>query len=275
VLGLPLAAIAGVALLLAAIVGPLAPIIGRSIARAAVTIWSAIAVVARAIGRLIPRGHSTRPSTQVRRSALLPRTNPARSRPVHVTVHGPALVWELLTLVVVLGALVLLIRTVHPMRFRRRREHVTLEREERDSVFSWRHLLAQLAALFGRLFSRRNPPMQASQVPVTPDARPLSDVSEVRQQYRRLLVATNSVGLGRRSSETTHDFEQRLGDSVLPPPEKRDLDRLTRLYDRSRYGDDDGTGEDILLATQGTDLLIEAIEQHVAVPPAPARADRS
>jgi hypothetical protein len=90
---------------------------------------------------------------------------------------------------------------------------------------------------------------------------PLPDLSEVRRQYRRVLVATNSVGLGRRSSETTHDFEQRLGASVLPPPERGDLDRLTRLYDRARYGGDEGTGEDVLLATHETDVVIEAIER--------------
>jgi hypothetical protein len=275
VLGLPLAAVAGVALLLAAAIGPLAPIVGRAVARAAGTIGSAIASVARAIGRLIPRGHPTKPSTHVPRRALRPPTSSAPPRPVHSTIHGPALAWELLTVVVVLAALVLLVRAVRPMRLRRRPEQVTPERVERDSVFSWRHLLAQLWALLARPFGRRKPPTLASGILVTTDVPPVVDVSEVRQQYRRLLVATNSIGLGRQPSETTHDFEQRLGAEVLPPPETADLDRLTRLYDRSRYGGDDGTGEELLLATRGADSLIDAIAQHAATLPAAARADRS
>jgi Domain of unknown function (DUF4129) len=259
VLGIPLAAVAGLALLLAAIVGPLAPIIGRAVARVAGAIWSAIASVARAIGRLLPRGHPTRPSTRVRRPAIHP-TPTAVPRPAHVAIHGPALGWEIFTVVVVLAGLVLLVRAIHPLRLRWRPERVALE-EERDSVFSWGHLLAQLWALCGRLFGRRRPPVPASATAAATEAVPLPDLSEVRRQYRRVLVATNSVGLGRRSSETTQDFEQRLGASVLPPPERGDLDRLTRLYDRARYGGDEGTGEDVLLATHETDVVIEAIER--------------
>ena len=259
VLGVPLAAVAGMALLLAAVVGPLAPIIGRAIARVVVAIWSAIAFVARAIGRLFPRGHPARPSTKVRRPATHPTTTSV-PRPVHQAIHGPALGWEIFTVVVVLAGLVLLVRAIHPMRFRWRPEHVALE-EERDSVFSWGHLLAQLWALFGRLFGRRHPPLPESGTAVTADSLPRPDVSEVRRQYRRMLVATNSAGLGRRSSETTHDFQQRLGTSVLPPPERGDLDRLTRLYDRARYGGEEGTGDDVLLATHETDVVIEAIER--------------
>jgi hypothetical protein len=275
VLGLPLAAVAGVALLLAAAIGPLAPIVGRAVARAAETIGSAIASVVRAIGRLIPRGHPTKSSTQVRRRAIRPPTSSAPPHPVHSTIHGPALAWELLTVVVVLAALVLLVRAVRPMRLSRRPEQITRERVERDSVFSWRHLLAQLWALLGRPFRRRKPPVQASGILVATDVSPVVDVSEVRQQYRRFLVATNSIGVGRQASETTHDFEQRLGAEVLPPPETVALGRLTRLYDRSRYGGEDGTGEEILLATRGADSLIDAIGQHAAALPAAAPADRS
>jgi hypothetical protein len=259
VLGIPLAAVAGVALLLAAAVGQLAPIIGRAIVRVVVAISSAIAAVARAIGRLFPRGHPTRPSRQVRRPAIHP-TPTSLPRPVHPAVHGPALGWEVFTVVVVLAGLVLLVRAIHPMRLRWRPERVALE-EERDSIFSWGHLLAQLWALFGRLFGRRHPPLPAAGTAVTTDSLPLPDVSEVRRQYRRVLVATNSVGLGRQSSETTHDFQRRLGASVLPPPERGELDRLTRRYDRARYGGDAGTGEDALLATHETDVVIEAIER--------------
>jgi hypothetical protein len=261
VLGIPLAGVAGVALLLAAVIGPLAPIIGRAVERVVMAIWSAIAFVARAIGHLFPRGHPTKPSRQVSHGAIRPTAIPERPPPAHLASHALPLAWEIVTLVVVLTALVLLARTIHPLRFRWHPEHAALE-EERDSVFSWRHLLAQLWALLGRLSGGRAPTRSAGESAASTAAHPVPDVGDVRRQYRRLLVATSSVGLGRQSSETTHDFEGRLGAVVLPAHARGDLDRLTQLYDRARYGGDDGTSEDVLVATHGTDVVVEAIEEH-------------
>jgi hypothetical protein len=117
---------------------------------------------------------------------------------------------------------------------------VTVE-EERDSVFSWRHLGAQLwgrgRALFGSFRRRSGKVHEASTQPDLTETES-SGAETVRQAYRRMLVAARISGRGRSISETTRELQLRLSDPEAGLGAQIDpaLHELTDLYDSVRYG---------------------------------------
>jgi hypothetical protein len=250
----PMLVVAAVGLLIGAGIGPVAPKVGRGIERAVLAVARAIAALARAIGRLFARG---RPARVVYHSSASPlRTKPSPPPVVtsNWTAHVPGIV-GIIVLALVFGILAIVIaRGAH--RFSVRRNPSTpAGDEERDSVFSWRHLWDQLRTLFMRLFSRsyRQPAQEASgTLSVLAASR-----SGVRHEYGRFLRETGRAGLGRYPQETTREFARRL-QSVpsLAAGRTDDLQLLTNLYDRVRYGNYVGTQRDVATARSLVDRVI-------------------
>jgi len=263
VLAIPLLGVAAVALVVALLVGPLAPLVGRAVKRAALAIGAAVAWLARAIGDLFPKSHPRSTITKAR-GAPTGGPRPAPKRPPSAPVHVPVWIGEVVAVVVIVVLLVLLVRWLAP-RLARRRTATPVVDEERDTVFSWAHLRDQVLALFRRLFARRRRSFGADAPgePVVTLAG--SDQAGIRAQYRRLLAAARRSEIGRAPSETTREFEHRLASSVVPDGAAGELDQLTRLYDRVRYGEVPGTTEERAIARRDVDELVEVFRRH-AVP---------
>ena len=265
VLAIPLLGVAAVALVVALLVGPLAPLVGRAVERAALAIGAAIAWLVRAIGDLFPKSHPT-PTTTTVRGGPTGGFRPAPKRLPAAPVHVPAWIGVVVALVVVIGGVILLVRWLAP-RLARRRTATPVIDEERDSVFTWAHLRDQVLAMLRRLFTRRRRSISADEPrePVVTLAG--SDEAGIRAQYRRLLVAARQREIGRAPSETTREFERRLASAVGPAGAAGELDQLTRLYDRVRYGDLPDTAEERAIARRDVDELVEVVRRHTAPEP--------
>ena len=265
VLAIPLLGVAAVALVVALLVGPLAPLVGRAVERAALAIGAAIAWLVRAIGDLFPKSHPT-PTTTTVRGGPTGGFRPAPKRLPAAPVHVPAWIGVVVALVVVIGGVILLVRWLAP-RLARRRTATPVIDEERDSVFTWAHLRDQVLAMLRRLFTRRRRSISADEPrePVVTLAG--SDEAGIRAQYRRLLVAARQREIGRAPSETTREFERRLVSAVGPAGAAGELDQLTRLYDRVRYGDLPDTAEERAVARRDVDELVEVVRRHTAPEP--------
>jgi Domain of unknown function (DUF4129) len=266
VLAIPLLGVAVVALVVVLLVGPLAPLVGRGVKRAALAIGAAIAWLVRAIGDLFPKSHPT-PTTTTVRGGPTGGFRPAPKRLPAAPVHVPVWIGEVIAVVVIIGGLILLVRWLAP-RLARRRTATPVVDEERDSVFTWAHLRDQVLALLRRLFTRRQRRPSGADKPGEPVV-PLagSDQAGIRAQYRRLLAAARRSQIDRAPSETTREFEHRLASTVGPDGAAGELDQLTRLYDRVRYGDVPDTAEDRALARRDADELVEVVRRHTAPEP--------
>lgn len=268
VLTVPLLGVAAVALLVAAVIGPLAPTVGRAIATAARAIGRAIADLGREIADLFPR-------TAPRRStATLPPVSGRTVRPRHVVAGHlvvPVGAVDALLVAASLGVLVLgvlFVRNLVP-RFPRREAAAPALEERHDSVFTWGHLFAQLAAwlrsLSGRRRRRQRPPAVAVSMVV-----PISVASDelgVRHQYRRLLAAARESGHGRSPAETAAELRGRLAGAVLTGAPAESLGRLTALYEEVRYG---GLGdEDVRSLDVGGEATAVVVALSGTHPPSP------
>ncbi len=241
VLSVPMLAVALLALLVAVVAGDAAPFIARVVVGGASAIWSAIAAAAKWLWHLLPHAHSRQPA---------PHGAPARHGPTPAPIHlqigrpGPALVWEILVVVLavvlVSAFAVLVARNLLPRLRSIPSTGDAPEEEERSSVFSWRHLASQLwgALLAAARRLRPRPRTSASTSHVPEPAAPESDHESVRQAYLRVLVAARAAGHGRASAETARELQARVGTGLDPDPGAA-LARLTDLYDRARYAEDE------------------------------------
>ena len=238
VLAVPMAAVALVALVVAVTVGPAAPIVGRGVARGAGVVGRAVAAAAGALWDLLPLGGARTPAAPVPApSGPGPVTRPPL--PSHGTLHIPPLVWQILVAVFVVALVVVAVRYLRPIGPLKGTPPDATEDDDHDSVFSWRHLAAQirdgLLTLFRRLRRRRSirpsiPPMPAPADPV--------DAESVRHAYRRMLAAARAAGHARAATETTRELEARL--SAGPAAAAAvSLSDLTFLYDTVRYQERD------------------------------------
>jgi len=179
--------------------------------------------------------------------------------------HGGAPLWiaivaSVLAAMVLLGLLVLCFKMLRQLiRGRQRRvKPPTVEAtEERDSVFSWGHLLDQIRALLARW--RGGLPVVAeasnsSESGLEPDLGARS----VRRLYLRVLMAARAAGVGRRDFETPDELRVRL--SALSPDLEADrLSSLTTIYERARYGEQLETTDELDRAGEDARLLVEAL----------------
>jgi hypothetical protein len=259
-------AVAAVALVLAVVVGPAAPVVVRAVVAAGVAVGSAIAAVVAALSRLVPGG--------VQRAVQPPRLRgrppPVAPSPGRVHLLGlPAIVWEVLAGVTALALIVLIARFLRPFWPHWSPQSDPVD-EERDSVFTWRHLAAQLRAALRALLARLRWPRRrgAGGLPATVPVPVLSGAAggTIRQSYRRVLVAARRSGAGRSPSETTRELELRLvssfgfGEATAGP-----LRELTDLYDHVRYAEVPAGQQSERLAQSHADTVIPMISP--ALPP--------
>jgi hypothetical protein len=233
VLAAPMLAVALVAVVVAVTVGPAAPVVGRGVARGGGVVGRAVAAGARALWDLLPSGGAGRPA-----EPLPPPSGPgpvARPplQPSHGTLHVPPLVWQLLVAVFVVALVALAVRYLRPIGRLKTRPPDNTEDDERDSVFSWRHLAAQLLASLRhlRLRRRRSPRPSIPSMPAPVDS---VDAESVRHAYRRMLTAARASGHPRAATETTRELEARLSRGPAAAA-AGSLAGLTVLYDTVRY----------------------------------------
>ena len=268
-LGGPMAALAGVAVLAALLVGPLAPVIGHGLHQVFDWVIGAIVALLRGV-----RGHP-----QVRKPTEVPPPAAVGTRHYLATRRGASPLWVTVLLDSVIGAALLAALAAVAARvlrwYRGRRAHPSVPTEpetevESDSVFSWSHLFRQLRDAL----SRRRPrlrlsirhPRPSSTDPSPPTApTPEPTGGSIRAEYRRLLVAAAAAGKARARAETPLELAARLASprsepaasapgradrsgaaSVEIPSEPAgatdELGQLTEMYDEVRYGaaPDDG-----------------------------------
>jgi len=236
VLAAPMVGVALVALLLAVIVGPVAPVAGRAAARVGAAIWWVVTTAFDALGRLLPGGHA-HPAVLHTQPAP-PPSAPALPPPAHTTALPSPIVWQILAGVVVVGLIVVIIRYVRPSWPARWRRRDVADDEERDSVFTWRHLASQLLNVLRGLLGRlRRPPHRGGRDPATLTVADEPGGAEtVRQAYRRMLIAARTSGSARAATETTRELEDRLSRGPAESAAGA-LSGLTTLYDAVRYGE--------------------------------------
>ncbi len=270
-IAVPMAVVSGAALVIAIVVGPLAPLIGRALRAAVDGIGAGLVAV---VGWLAHFFHGSKARPKPVRAA---QTVPHALAPHHA---GPTPQW--LTIVgIVFGAVIVgvvlffagraLLRLYRRLAARARPRATPAGDEEVESIFSWAHLLDQLRGILRRRLHRRwqrsgraEPGAVSADTPVpgTPDS--------VRAHYRRLLGAARAAGVGRRVSETPIEFGRRIVGVIDTEGNEGHLDRLTDLYDGVRYGEAPSGPDDV--AAAGIDA--EAVAALLAPPDAGAPQDR-
>jgi Domain of unknown function (DUF4129) len=242
VLAVPMAGVALVSLLLAVLIGPAAPILGRAITRAGKAVGSALVAAIRWLWNLLPRGHAKHAPLLGPKGGLLNRLRILRVPPPHHHPYTPnPVIGEVILALLVAALLYFVLRHV---RFRRlARRAMTGEAEERDSLFSWQHLFDQIRAAFVRLASRLRPRRRRSRAirsadePVLPLVSTSVDPRTVREVYRRMLVAARDAGAGRGTAETSHELASRFTNGLeLSTETAEHLLHLTERYEAVRYG---------------------------------------
>jgi hypothetical protein len=129
------------------------------------------------------------------------------------------------------------------------------EDEDRESIFSWRHVLSQLLGLFRWRRHRGGVLARAGDGSL---GHPLAGPGGVRGHYLRFLAIARTEGLGRGLDETTRELEHRVSDAGEDSIDL-DLVGLTELYERVRYGDEPESAEMADLARRRSERVVEAI----------------
>jgi hypothetical protein len=113
-------------------------------------------------------------------------------------------------------------------------------REDRDLIWSWDLVKAQLA----ELLARRGAPPAFAELPGAAD----DPLTWVRRAYQRLLALALARGQARRPRQTPRGFLPAV--QALWPAEARALDELTDAYTAARYGQVPPTAEELAALQQ-------------------------
>jgi len=217
--GAPMLLVAGVAVLVALLAGPLGPLVvdaGRQL-----LVWVVTAVV-DALHFLVhlPLRRASHPPAPARQVPPLRRAAPAATHaPLWLTVVASTVAGILL-----LVGLVAVVRRLWRWYRGRTRSDALAEEPgattESDSVFSWSHLFAQLRAALRRrrprLALRRHRP--APSPPERAASDPTLSAASVRAEYRRLLAAAAVAGVARTRAETPLELAARLAECPASRP---------------------------------------------------------
>jgi hypothetical protein len=278
VLGAPLLAIAGLSLLAAVAAGPAV----RGAGRAGLVVLRAIGWVFAALGRLF-RGGAPGTAPVARRPTVVQPAQIPHLPTAHHVVTVPGAVWDALGALAGVLAVWFLVKYVRPFWPRRWRPPPTLAaEEERDSVFTWKHLRAQVAGALRRLLQRLLAwlhPVRRRQRARQLDLASVKSagfgdgvsLDGVRADYLRVLVAARQSGSPRAPAETANEFEMRLApDLRLDAPAA--LHDLTGLYRQVRYGNATLSDPERLRARDAAfavvDELARTVETTEGSPPA-------
>ncbi len=240
ILILPMLGVALIALGLAVVIGPGAPIVGHGVARAAAAVWDAVVSAQKWLWNLTPRGHSPTSPGRVPTQPGPPLHASAPATGSHVLSTLPAIAVDVVGAVIVVAVVAYLVRNFRPLRFRWKPPDAPVEEETRDSLFSWHHLGGQIWAALGALLRRlrRQRQHRGHVIPVAVSSSEARPADSVRQAYRRVLHGARASGRARHANETTRELEGRLTAALAEGPGEA-LDELTRLYDTVRYGEID------------------------------------
>jgi hypothetical protein len=268
VLAVPLALIAGFSLLVAAGGGPLVRLAGR-----------AVLVVVRAIGwvlaklrHLVPGSGHGRTAQQPVRLFHVP--SPNAHPPLRHAGDVPIVVWEILGALIVAVVIWFALRYFRAHRLRLSHDGSADVDEERDSVFTWSHLMEQLQLALLRLLARLRRPWRRKQVaPGTtlgfgPGAVWLDSFEGIRAAYRRVLIVARQTESPRAAAETAREFERRLShafDSSSDEDPSASLHFLTSLYQRVRYGDARLSTRELESGQAAADVVIAQLEGHSSI----------
>ncbi|MGH8980169.1 MAG: DUF4129 domain-containing protein [Acidimicrobiales bacterium] len=264
-LTVPLALVALLALLIGGGGGP----VGTGIVDAARAIGGAIAAAGDWLAHLLPNFHlhagAPRPQAHG-------RSAPGKLPPAP---HEHALTWLSVTISVLVAVavvvVVVLVARVALSAIRRRTaaQPDAGGDEERESIFSWDHVLTQLRAAWRHLLAHLRPRPRPSSASGALAAMETADVDDgsARAAYRRLLRAARAAGHGRAPSETTAELEARLGAALAGTLDGEPLATLTAIYDRARYGEVDTGAAERGVATVAADALARALSGTAAPGP--------
>ncbi len=117
--------------------------------------------------------------------------------------------------------------------------------EERESLWSWGGLAADLRSLFSRL---RNPLGVEGLRAALARLRGADPVSRIRRSYIRLLLAGEAHERPRTPPQTPREYEP-TADTIIPAA-ARPISALTEAYERARYHPDATTSADAEAAEQ-------------------------
>jgi hypothetical protein len=266
VLAVPLLVVALLAVAAGLVLGTGGSAIWRGISRGAGAVGGGIEGAARWLWNLWNGGH-TRPAPPPR---IRPATGgPGRGHAIHPAFTVPTAVWAVLAVAVSAAVVWWLIRNASTItRWRPTQTAEETAAEERTSTFSWRRLIAHLAAglaRFRRVLRRRGRAAPALQAP--PEDRHTEDdpgLPRVRAAYRSVLAAARLAGLGRRESETAREFETRLAPGLTAGAGGA-LRNLTSSYEAARYGDK-ATSSDVETAAVADATAVNASLEDNASP---------
>ena len=263
VLAVPLALIAGISLLVAVGGGPLVRVVGR-----------AVLVIVRAVGWVLHKlGHLGHGGGQRRTAQQLLRPNhapPSVTRPpLRHAGDVPSVAWEVLGVVAVAAVIWLGLRYLRPHWLRRSHNATSEVDEERDSVFTWSHLIEQLhlalLALVDRLrhLWRRNETAPEATPSPEPGEASHGRFEDIRAAYRRVLLVARQAKSPRAAAETAREFERRLAHIFDAGPEgdsSTSLHVLTSLYQRVRYGDHRLLDHELEVGRAAADVVITQLQ---------------
>ncbi len=271
VLAVPLALIAGVSLLVAVGGGPLARLVGR----AAVGVVKGIRWIFTELGHLVPGGGRRRQPAQ---KPFLPAHTrpPVARRPLRLSGDVPIVVWEIVGALSIAAVIWLALRYLRPRRLRRSHDESSDVDEERDSIFTWSHLIAQLRlTLLGlldhlRRLWRRHETAHGPTPQVEVGVHRLGPFEDIRATYRRVLVVARQRESPRGAAETAWEFERRLShdfDAGGESDASLSLHDLTTLYQRVRYGDDRLGEQELLSGHAAADTVIVELQNFPSTEP--------
>lgn len=255
----PMAAVAAIGILLTYGVGPLVPIVGRLLGAFLAWLVSVVGAVLAWIGPLVHLRARALPRALGAGSGTPRLTRGSGAAPIWVTIVSVTAVALVIAALLVL--LLRLLRRLFQQRIELRRPVETVVTSERDSVFSWAHLLDQIWLWLSRRWRRSSDVMSTFTSPAPPDLGVDLRTRSVRLLYLRVLVAARAAGRGRGTAETPLEFARRLSD-VIDDIEGEALAELTSVYGRARYGHQVVRDAEIDRASIDAQVLLEALLPH-------------
>jgi hypothetical protein len=263
VLAVPLALIVGLSLLVAVGGGPLIRLAGR----VALIIVRAIGWVFAKLWHLVPHGRHGRIAGQPLRLTRTP--SPIIHPSLKHTPDVPMLAWEVIGALSVAAIIWLALRYLRPHLPRRALEVSPEVDEQRDSVFTWSHLIEQLQRALRRLLARLRQLWRQKETAhdtttrFGPGGVGFDSFGDIRAAYRRVLIVARQAESPRAASETAREFERRLSHAFDTSPDddsSASLHVLTSLYQRVRYGDARLRAQELESGQAAADVVIAQLE---------------
>jgi len=142
------------------------------------------------------------------------------------------------TLFAILAIIVIFFIVRALARYRQSRKDTDVE-EFHESLWSWAGFREDLRLFLNNLLRRFQPQKKAAvsmnRITDWDTDTDAEDSLDIREIYRRLLLAGNSIGVSRNEHETPDEYKARLQQAL---PEGNDqFDELTGMYSEVRYGD--------------------------------------